>query len=186
MWKLVVFLSLTVVRCAEEYLSCLRTHAASNQQSPQLPQEVFKFFGDNFRKGVYVPPHLYIYTLTPGSQTWQQSREFCRNWGGDLAVYGMKTLKNRRKLIKNLPIDNHFWIGANDIAAEDDWMWVNGQPTNSSELIWFSGEPNDVAHTQNCVCVFANSVPLPSDGLAYDHTCSDTRLGLCEKYHSML
>ena len=46
--------------------------------------------------GLYLPPHIYIYRITPGRQTWQQSREFCQNWGGDLAVHGIKSLENRK------------------------------------------------------------------------------------------
>ena len=105
---------------------------------------------DVFTKGLYIPPHVYIYRLTPVSQSWQQSQEFCRNWGGALAVHGVKTRENRKTLIQNLSIGNtHFWIGVNDIASEGNWVWVNGERASSSELIWYSGEP-DGGRNQNC------------------------------------
>ena len=59
---------------------------------------------DVFTKGLYIPPHVYIYRLTPARQSWQQSQEFCRNWGGTLAVHGVKTRENRKTLIQNLSI----------------------------------------------------------------------------------
>ena len=95
-------------------------------------------------KGLYIPPHVYIYRLTPGHQSWQQSQEFCRNWGGTLAVHGVKTGENRKTLIQNLSNGNiHFWIGVNDIASEGNWVWVNGERASSSELIWNEGQPNE-------------------------------------------
>ena len=33
---------------------------------------------DIFSKGLYVPPHIYIYQLTPGVQSWQESRQYSR------------------------------------------------------------------------------------------------------------
>ena len=131
-------------------------------------------------KELYVPPHVYIYRLTPVRQSWQQSQEFCRNWGGTLAVHGVKTRENRKTLIQNLSIRNIiFWIGVNDIASEGNWVWVNGERASSSELIWISGQP-DGGRGQNCVIV--NGFPTYSYvGLAYDAPCAHSHQGLCEK-----
>ena len=108
---------------------------------------------DVFTKGLYIPPDVYIYRLTPVSQSWQQSQEFCRNWGGTLAVHGVKTRENRKTLIRNLSKSNiYFWIGVNDIVSEGNWVWVNGERASSSELIWRSNEPNG-GRNENCVVV---------------------------------
>ena len=134
---------------------------------------------DVFTKGLYIPPHVYIYRLTPARQSWQQSQEFCRNWGGTLAVHGVKTRENRKTLIQNLSITHVFWIGVNDIASEGNWAWVNGERASSSELIWQSGQPNG-GRNQNCVWVVGN--PASSDvGLAFDDPCAASIPGLCEK-----
>ena len=141
-------------------------------------------------KELYVPPHVYIYRLTPASQSWQQSQEFCRNWGGTLAVHGVKTRENRKTLIQNLWINNFFWIGLNDIASEGNWVWVNGERASSSELIWRSGQPNG-GRNANCVRVYGYP-PSSNDGLAsffvsfyaelaYDASCARSYPGLCEK-----
>ena len=134
---------------------------------------------DVFSKGLYIPPHVYVYKLSPGSQSWLQSREFCQNWGGDLAVHGVKLLENRKKLIQNLVIDNRFWIGANDIFSEDNWRWVNGQVASRSELIWIPGQPNNHGNEQDCAFVIAENSSF--FGLAGDQHCHKTRyLALCE------
>ena len=129
-------------------------------------------------KLLYFPPDFYIYHLTPDDQSWQESRQYCQNWGGDLAVYGVKTLENRKKLVQKLAINEDFvWIGANDFASEGDWIWVNGEHANSSELIWNENQPDSFNGNQDCLGVIGTS-PV---GLAHDLTCSDLKSGLCEK-----
>ena len=129
-------------------------------------------------KLLYFPPDFYIYELIPDRQSWQESRQYCRNWGGDLAVYGVKTLDNRKKLIQKLAINKDYvWIGANNFASEGNWIWVNGEDASSSELIWKDGQPDGQGRNQDCLGMRGTS-PV---GLAHDLTCSDPNLGLCEK-----
>ena len=136
---------------------------------------------DVFSKGLYVPPHVYIYRLTPGRQSWQQSQRFCRNWGGNLAMHGVKTLENRKKLILKLPIENFdFWIGASDIASEGNWVWVNGESASSSELIWGGGQPDNGGGSQDCILV-AGFPGVPKFGTAWDQRCGFLLQALCEK-----
>ena len=131
--------------------------------------------------GLYVPPHVYIYRLTPDSQSWQQSQEFCTAWGGTLAIHGVKTLENRKKLIQDLSVNNvPFWIGAADIAAEGNWIWVNGERASSSELIWLSGEPNNKGGNEDCVLVYGNRASSQV-GRVNDAVCTISHRGLCEK-----
>ena len=74
----------------------------------------------------------------------------------------------------------HFWIGADDIATEGNWIWVNGEHANSSELIWESGEPNNQGGNEDCVLV--NGIPASSNvGRANDDVCAYSQQGLCEK-----
>ena len=135
---------------------------------------------DVFSKGLYVPPHVYIYQLTPGRQSRQESQEVCQNWGGSLAMHGVRTLENRKKLIQKLSMNNWFWIGANDIASEGNWVWLNGERASSLELIWESGQPNNHRGQQDCVVV--RGYPGSSDvGRAADEECTHSYKGLCEK-----
>ena len=127
---------------------------------------------------LYVAPQLYVYKTTPNSQSWQDSQDDCQTWGGTLAVYGVKTLENRKRLIESLSINvDYFWIGASDIASEGSWIWVSGEPANSSGLIWQSSQPNNDGD-----CLRLNGYPTNDDvALAYDGPCITLHRGLCEK-----
>ena len=128
---------------------------------------------------LHIPPHVYIYRFTLVGQSWQQSQDICKNWGGTLAVHGVKTRENRKTLSQNLSINSYFWIGVNDIVSEGDWVWVNGERASSSKLIRKSGEPNG-GRNQNCIIVSGNP-SFSNFGLAYDDPCAASRHGLCEK-----
>ena len=130
-------------------------------------------------KILYVDHHFYAYQLTPGRQWWQESRQYYQTWGGELAVHGVKTLKNRRRLIRILPINEYFfWVGASDAVSEGSWIWVNGDHASSSELNWDSGQPGG-GRSENYVMLFGNSASSKA-GLAHDGS-STTHRGLCEK-----
>ena len=130
---------------------------------------------------LYVNPRFYVYHLTPGRQSWQESQQYCQTWGGELAVHGVKTLKNRKTLIRILTInEDYFWVGANDVASEGSWIWVNGEAASSSELNWDSGEPGG-GRSQNYL-VLAGNPTSSTVGLAHDAPNANwPRRGLCEK-----
>ena len=139
---------------------------------------------DNFQlilatnKWLYLPPDVYIYQLSPGSQSWQKSQEFCQSWGGNLAMHGVKGPEKRQKLIQYFSAnDIYFWIGLNDIASEGNWVWVNDEQASSFDLHWRRGEPNNHGD-EDCVVVSGHSEQL---GLAVDVRCTRTYRGLCEK-----
>ena len=136
-------------------------------------------FLDLISKLLYIPPYVYVYQLTPGCQSWNESRQYCQNWRGDLAVYGVKTMQNRKKLIENLSLSRWSWIGVNDIASEGNWVWVNGELADRSEIIWASGEPND-GDDHDCVFMYEPN-KVRDTGLAGAYNCSLSDPGLCEK-----
>ena len=136
-------------------------------------------FLDLISKLLYIPPYFYVYQLTPGVQSWHEIRQYCQNWGGDLAVHGVKTMQNRKKLFENLSIIHWTWIGANDIASEGNWVWVDGELADRSELIWASWEPND-GEDHDCVFMYEPN-KVRDAGLAGAYNCSLSDPGLCEK-----
>ena len=138
-------------------------------------------FLDVFSGRLYIPPHFYIYQLAPDGYSWRGSQRHCENWGGNLAVYGVQSLENRKILMKNLSINNtSFWIGAHDIASEGNWIWINGERASSSELIWENGQPQPQNSNEDCAGVVGHP-SLPNGGLAHDYPCTWAFPGLCEK-----
>ena len=137
----------------------------------------FELFLDVASNVLLIPP--YVYKLVPNRLTWQESRRVCQNWGGDLAVYGVKTFENRKKLMEALSISSRFWIGASDIASEGNWMWLNGERVDSSTLTWGTGQP-DSSGNQDCGSVFV-VFPYSPPGTVDDSTCSVQHKPLCEK-----
>ena len=71
-------------------------------------------------------------------------------------MYGVKTLKNRRKLLQSLSNNYHYWIDASDTTSESNWVWLNGEPESSSELIWAIAQPEG-GRRENCVAVVSQS-----------------------------
>ncbi|XP_076808832.1 hepatic lectin-like [Clavelina lepadiformis] len=126
-------------------------------------------------KGWYAQPNGYQYMVTETRQSWQQSRDICRNKGGDLAVNGMRDLTMRRVIIASLFTGlKSVWIGLNDIDQEGRFRWVEGQSLISAEAGWLPGEPSNDGH-----CVELNYV-----NPAYkinDRPCNAQFSALCEK-----
>ena len=78
----------------------------------------------------------------------------------------------------------NFWIGLSDIALEGNWVWVNGEPAKSSEIIWDleTGQPNSDYSEEDCVFVLGWDWVSPKAFTAYDSFC-EVKLpyhGLCE------
>ena len=96
-------------------------------------------------------------------------------------MHGMKSRKNRKILIENMSMSNYFWIGANDIASEGNWVWVNGERAGKYELIWKFGQGlHAYASGSNCAIV-DGYLKSSNVGKAYDEPCDDLYKGLCEK-----
>ena len=75
----------------------------------------------------------------------------------------------------------YYWAGANDIQSEGNWVWINGERANSSELMWINGYP-ELNSNGNRNCLLIDSNPVSSYfGLAHDNPCTNTWCGICEK-----
>lgn len=70
-----------------------------------------------------------------------------------------------------------YWIGANDRAAEGQWVWEDGQPLSYTR--WNSGEPNN-AGEEDCAHVSAANGwnDLPCTGIAIPFVCSSCEVRL--------
>ncbi|XP_073718513.1 uncharacterized protein [Misgurnus anguillicaudatus] len=91
--------------------------------------------------------YLNLYFISTETKTWNESRMYCRERGGDLIIINNKEEEDfiSRKTISS---GARFWIGLSDSDVEGTWRWVDGTPLNSS--FWAAGEPNGNI-SENCV-----------------------------------
>ncbi|MCY1064615.1 CotH kinase family protein [Nannocystis sp. RBIL2] len=68
--------------------------------------------------------------------------------------------------------NNDWWIGLNDVDAEDDFVWTDGTPLDFTA--WNEGEPNNSGE-EDCV-----NVPAWAGGLWNDLACDAPRPYICQ------
>ena len=87
---------------------------------------------------------FYVYN-TP--RTWSQARADCIFHGQDLAWIDSQEENNI--LLNGIRDDtSSFWIGLNDMAHENNWVWANGRRPGFT--FWETGEPNDDGGVADC------------------------------------
>ena len=111
------------------------------------------------------------YMLGDNVFTWQDARNFCQAWGGDLVEIG--TLEEDVALAQR--IDGSVWIGANDQEEEGTFRWAGGAPLEYAG--WAENQPNNLQGNEDC-----------SELRAFDDHWSDVactgdvaRQALCER-----
>ncbi|XP_013879516.1 hepatic lectin, partial [Austrofundulus limnaeus] len=84
------------------------------------------------------------YKFLTSKASWQDSRSFCRDLGGDLVKIDSREEQEflvRRLRDKMISIEDWFWIGLTDSETEGSWLWVDRSPLDKS--FWMNGEPNN-------------------------------------------
>lgn len=110
-------------------------------------------------------PYLFCDTATD----WNTADQVCEGLGGMLARI---TSSAENSTVANLVI-TPTWIGANDIAVEDDWVWPDGSTVSYDD--WGSGEPDDAG---NADCAITNT--SGRRGEWSDTRCSTEYQFICE------
>ncbi|KAK7903890.1 hypothetical protein WMY93_016497 [Mugilogobius chulae] len=117
-------------------------------------------------------------------RSWDQSRDYCRNFGADLIEINNK---EKQLAIINLITTYHdssvqysssgFWIGARDVEEEGVWKWLDG--TQIIQGFWNIGEPNNMGN-EDCAAVYPtpNKNPFMSWN---DAPCNHFLKWICEK-----
>uniref|UniRef100_A0A8P4GCM6 C-type lectin domain-containing protein n=1 Tax=Dicentrarchus labrax TaxID=13489 RepID=A0A8P4GCM6_DICLA len=127
------------------------------------------------------------YYFSISSSTWSESRDECRQKGGDLVQIDSREeqtfleLKVREKM--NFEWDK-FWIGLTDSEKEGTWLWVDGSPLNESLTFWIHGEPDNWTwynpDGEDCVRM-GEKAGAPDLKCWFDLSCKYTQRRICEK-----
>ncbi|XDV15996.1 hypothetical protein PO909_015895 [Leuciscus waleckii] len=104
-------------------------------------------------------------------KSWSESRQFCRDGGGDLII--INTAEKQRR-ISSL-VKERVWIGLSDIETEGIMKWVDNSTLKQG--FWFKGEPNNYVTDEDCIEVMPTKDPVNNWN---DLPCSEKRKGICE------
>ncbi|XP_053335777.1 C-type lectin domain family 17, member A-like [Clarias gariepinus] len=106
------------------------------------------------------------YLVSSSTNTWEQSRQNCRNAGADLVIMNSREEQN-------------VWIGLTDHYREGQWTWVDNTPVGTG--YWGTNEPNNGGHRlsdEDCAQVVITN---PVTSIWNDIHCNNYFYYLCEK-----
>ncbi|XDV16009.1 hypothetical protein PO909_015904 [Leuciscus waleckii] len=139
-----------------------------SQKKMELESKVTFLSGELNKKA----SERFFFSTSSEKKSWSESRQFCRDHGGDLAIINTE---EKQKHISSF-VKESVWIGLSDTENEGNMKWVDNSPLN--RVFWDSGEPNSF-HGSNEDCVELD----PARGSVNnwnDLSCSDTRKWVCE------
>jgi cysteine-rich repeat protein len=120
--------------------------------------------------------HCYALVKAPDA-SWDAASTTCKGWGGTLAVLATQDEINA---VEPSLSSGEMWIGANDLAVEDKFAWLNGEPWlyPNKQSPW---DDNGLAENEPNGGVNENCVEIYSNGIINDDVCSKTIDYLCER-----
>ncbi|XP_071360751.1 CD209 antigen-like isoform X2 [Trachinotus anak] len=115
------------------------------------------------------------YFLSSESRTWQESRKYCQDNGGDLVVISSE---QEQAALYRLDGDRYllFWIGL--YKTNEIFKWVDGSAL--TKQFWQTGQPDHGGpnNSEDCVEMYHDN---PEQANWNDAPCEQKRRWLCEK-----
>ncbi|XP_053335835.1 asialoglycoprotein receptor 2-like isoform X1 [Clarias gariepinus] len=118
------------------------------------------------------------YLVSSSINTWEQSRQNCRNAGADLVIINSR---EEQEYVSRL--GKNVWIGLTDHLVEGHWKWVDNTPVGTG--YWGINEPNNGGQrfsNEDCAQVIVTN-PVTSNW--NDIHCNNYIHYLCEKRDSV-
>jgi hypothetical protein len=111
------------------------------------------------------------YLVGDTTSSWQDARNICQAWGGDLAQ--IDSAEENAQLAQRP--EGAAWIGATDLVDEGTFRWAGGDLLEYTE--WLMGQPNNLQGLEDCAEL------RTIDGQWADVPCADdiARQALCEQ-----
>uniref|UniRef100_A0A3B5AHS3 C-type lectin domain-containing protein n=1 Tax=Stegastes partitus TaxID=144197 RepID=A0A3B5AHS3_9TELE len=100
------------------------------------------------------------YYFTTNKSPWEESRNECRDKGGDLVkIDGQDEQTFLERRLREAMIDNtdKFWIGLTDSQEEGRWLWVDGSPLDTR----FDSSSTYLSTTRNLHAFIEPSCKVP-------------------------
>ena len=152
--------------------------------SPKLLFSVGLSYGCSYQYSVLYKGYCYFGNTV--SLTWNDAKSYCQDQNAHLVdIQSMADVTAVRNVFGTSFLKT--WIGLNDIAQEDVWVWDLGRSTrNVSYTNWINGEPNNVDNDEDCVQIYLRTGgPIYGDldvvGMLNDAECSEQTLSICKK-----
>ncbi|XP_051993548.1 CD209 antigen-like [Xyrauchen texanus] len=111
------------------------------------------------------------YFISSEEKSWSESRQFCRDRGGDLVIINTE---EEQRFITSL-FKEIVWIGLSVIENEGKMKWVDNSPLKKG--FWKRNEPNNLGGDEDCVDL---NPALPFLENWNDLPCSVRRKCICE------
>eukprot|EP00064_Thunnus_orientalis_P014364 superscaffoldBa00002477_g14408 len=127
------------------------------------------------------------YYFSDTYSSWEMSRHFCQNQGGDLVKIDSRVeqiLLNQKLIDKMINAEDKFWIGLTDSKEENKWFWVDGSSLNTSLSFWAEREPDnwDGENPEGEDCVrMGEKAEAENLKQWFDKSCDKPHKSICEK-----
>ncbi|XP_051560240.1 CD209 antigen-like isoform X7 [Myxocyprinus asiaticus] len=140
-----------------------RNYDSLNQKKLELESEVNSTSDELKKRGWFF--------ISSEEKSWSDSRQFCRDHGGDLVIINSE---EKQRFISSFKMS--VWIGLSDIENEGSMTWVDNSPLKKG--FWMAGEPNNLAN-EDCIELIPS---LPVLNNWNDLLCSLNRKCICESF----
>ncbi|CAB4020963.1 Hypothetical predicted protein [Paramuricea clavata] len=114
--------------------------------------------------------------------TQAEARKVCLEKKGDLASTSSQeeqTFLFKTFVETNSAAGDKVFVGLNDIAEEDTFVWTDGSPNVYAKFL--NGQPDNWGNNEDCVII-----PKPNNGDYRDDPCDATLTFICETNYESL
>ncbi|XP_051560247.1 CD209 antigen-like isoform X3 [Myxocyprinus asiaticus] len=134
-----------------------RNYDSLNQKKLEVEAELMKKNSQRVKANGW---HWYF--ISSEEKSWSDSRQFCRDHGGDLVIINSE---EEQRFISSFK--KNVWIGLSDIEKEGKMKWVDNSPLKKG--FWMVNEPNNADGSEDCVEIIPS---LPPQNNWNDLQCS--------------
>ena len=111
------------------------------------------------------------YVVVREYNTWQDARNHCVAMGARLfEIRSDEKYDDALQLYQE--IGGFYWVGANDIQEENNWVWNSDQEDVNLNVFWRNGRPSFDRDSSNCAAMFSVGM--------FDLSCTTRFRSICD------